>query len=114
MTSLSAEILRILKRAETQNGVGVGIYLIVSKIQAGKQLQQDVAALKTDLTGVRTKSEGLGAKNEPAGMVPICFGTSRVSATTPLAGSGVAWLMPSRIAWMALFGQMRAGFNFLG
>lgn len=27
MTSLSAEILRILKRAETQNGVGVGIYL---------------------------------------------------------------------------------------
>ena len=27
MTSLSAEILRILKRAETQNGAGVGIYL---------------------------------------------------------------------------------------
>lgn len=46
--------------------LGVGIYAVVSKIQAGKRLQQEVATLKTDLTGVRTKSEGLGAKVEPA------------------------------------------------
>lgn len=46
--------------------MGLGIYAIVSKIQAGKKLQEDVATLKADLGGVRTKSEGLGASSEAA------------------------------------------------